>query len=395
MKNKLIYISIIFAGSVIFSCNDDETIPAINNPSPEGTNWVYSPTEVELDIPAYFPEVSKNKIIEEKFQLGRHLFFDNRLSRNNTISCGSCHLPNKAFTDGRRFSIGLNGEKTPRNAMSTVNLLWDDLFFWDARVSSLEEQALMPIEDHIEMDLTLGEVVDKLKNIELYDSLFFHAYGDTILSPERIALAITEFEKGIISKDSKYDKVKRGEESFTNEEAYGEKLFNTHPGPAWDPVNQINIYERGGNCGDCHTSENFNKLAGAQGMQNNGLESDETRMDEGFFNVTKNPGDKGKFKTPTLRNIELTAPYMHDGRFNTLEEVLDHYNEHVKLSNTLSADMYVSNDPNENGTIIYGPDGETIQLGLTENEKSAIIAFLKALTDHELVENPRFTNPFL
>lgn len=395
MKNKWIYISIIFIGSAVFSCNndDDSTNPPINNPAPEGKNWVYEPTEVELEIPAYFPEITDNKIIEEKFQLGRHLFYENRLSRNNTISCGSCHHQNKAFTDGRQFSLGLNGEPTPRNAMSVVNMLWEDLFFWDARAKTLEEQALMPIQDHIEMDLTLAEAVDRLYKLELYDSLFFHAYGDTLITPERIALAITEFEKGIISKDSKYDKFKRGEASFTTEEKLGSELFTTHPDYYWDPDNQLNIYRRGGNCGDCHVSVNFNKLIGTQGIKNNGLESDASRKDEGYFNVSNNPEDKGKFKTPSLRNIELTAPYMHDGRFNTLEEVLDHYNEHVQVSTTLSTLMEVSNDPN--GNIIYSPDGKTIQLGLTESEKSAIIAFLKTLTDNELVNDPRFTNPFL
>ncbi|QNL22287.1 cytochrome-c peroxidase [Hyphobacterium sp. CCMP332] len=395
MKNEWIYISIIFIGSAVFSCNNDDegTAPPINNPAPEGKDWVYQPTEVELEIPAYFPEIANNKIIEEKFQLGRHLFYENRLSRNNTISCGSCHHQNKAFTDGRQFSLGLNAEPTPRNAMSVVNMLWEDLFFWDARAKTLEEQALMPIQDHIEMDLTLAEAVDRLDKLELYDSLFFHAYGDTLITPERIAIAISEFEKGIISKDSKFDKFKRGEESLTSEEQLGSKLFSTHPGPKWNQDFQLYIFERGGNCGDCHTSVNFNKFVGAQGMQNNGLESDDTRVDDGYFKVTNNPNDKGKFKTPSLRNVELTAPYMHDGRFNTLEEVLEHYNEHVQVSNTLSTLMYVNNDPDQQG--IISPDGKTIQLGLTESEKSAIIAFLKTLTDNELINDPRFTNPFL
>ncbi len=394
MKNKWFYISILFLGSIVFSCNndDEETLPPINNPAPEGKDWVYNPTETQLDIPVYFPELENTTIVEERFQLGRHLFYETQLSRNNTVSCASCHQQDKAFTDGQRFSIGLNGERTPRNAMSTVNMLWEDLFFWDARSPTLEDQALLPIQDHIEMDLTLAEAVDRLKNIELYDSLFFHAYGDTIVSPERIALALTEFEKGIISKDSKFDKFKRGEVTFTAEEQLGSSLFTTHPGFYWDPANQLNIFRRGGNCGDCHTSVNFNKLAGAQGMQNNGLESDDTRTDDGFFKVTNNPNDKGKMKTPTLRNIELTAPYMHDGRFNTLEEVLEHYNEHVQVSNTLSTLMFVNNDENQQG--IISPDGKTIQLGLTESEKTAIIAFLKTLTDEELISNTRYSNPF-
>jgi cytochrome c peroxidase len=397
MKKIHLYIAIISVVFVASACSDDDnpdTQPVDQNPTitVDGKDWTYSPTITDLDIPLYFPDADSTVITEEVFQLGRHLFYERRLSRNNTVSCASCHQQDKAFTDGRAFSVGLNGEQTARGAMAIVNLAFEDIFFWDGRSPSLEDQALQPIEDHIEMDLTLAEAIARLDSIYLYDSLFFHAYGDTIVSAQKIARALATFERGIISKDSKFDKYKRGEASLSPEEQLGLNLFTTHPGTYWDPVNQINIFRRGGNCGDCHTTVLFSKLIGNQGMKNNGLEFDDTRTDDGYFGVTGKDGDRGKFKTPSLRNIELTAPYMHDGRFNTLEEVLDHYNDHVKVSSTLDILMFVNNDPQQQG--IISPDGKFIQLGLTQNEKDAIVAFLKTLTDEELIVNPRYSNPF-
>lgn len=398
MKKISRYIAIIAAATAVYACGDDDntnTQPVEDKPTitVDGRDWTYNPSVFDLDIPRYFPETDSTQLSEEVFQLGRHLFYERRLSRNNTVSCASCHQQDKAFTDGRAFSIGLNGEQTSRGAMSLVNLVFEDIFFWDGRSPNLEHQALLPIEDHIEMDLTLAEAIARLDSIFLYDSLFFHAFGDTIVTAQKIARALATFERGIISKDSKFDKFKRGEATLSTEEQHGLNLFTTHPGTYWDPVNQINIFRRGGNCGDCHTTVLFSKLIGNQGIKNNGLEFDQTRTDDGYYGVTGKDGDKGKFKTPSLRNIALTAPYMHDGRFNTLEEVLDHYNEHVKVSSTLDILMYVNNDPQQQG--IISPDGKFIQLGLTQDEKDAIVAFLKTLTDEELITNPRFSNPFI
>ncbi len=396
MSRNYKYVFILPLIILAVACNNDDEPGAPQNPNTtiivDGKNWTFEPTINDIIYPIYFPEPTVKKITEEKFQLGRHLFYETKLSRNNTISCGSCHVQEKAFTDGRRFSVGLNGENTPRNAMSLTNMLWEDKLFWDGRSSNLEHQALMPIQDHIEMDLTLGEAITRLQAINLYDSLFFHAFGDTMITAPKIAEAIAEFERGLISTNSKFDKFKRGEASLTMEEQLGSQMFTTHPGYYYNPTLELSLFIRGGNCGDCHTSVLFNGLVGNQGMVNNGLEFDDTRKDDGFFNMTQNPNDKGKFKAPSLRNIALTAPYMHDGRFTSLKEVLDHYNDHVKVSSTLSPLMFVNNDENQQG--IISPDGNYIQLGLTESEKNAIIAFLNTLTDEEFINNKRFSNPF-
>lgn len=398
MKFKYLLIGIL--AILLYSCNNDDVeAPPIDQNGgitlPDGVDWTYNPTSTELDIPPYFPDLDTQVITEEVFQLGRHLFYEKRLSRNNKVSCGTCHQQSKAFTDGLAFSVGLNGEKTRRSAMSIANLAWDDDFFWDLRSSSLEDQALQPIQDHIEMDLTLSEAVFRLDSLDLYDSLFYFAFGDTMITPQKIAISIAEFEKGLISKDSKYDKFKRGEASFTLEESMGIELFATHPGEYYNPDLQTNVFIRGGNCGDCHggpVSFNVPVLLPNQRARNNGLEFDSERQDDGFFEFTGDPDDKGKFKVPTLRNIALTAPYMHDGRFNTLEEVLDNYNEHVKISNTLANEMYINND--KFSLYTYNADSTKLLLGLTEQEKASIIAFLNTLTDEEFISNPRYSDPF-
>lgn len=334
-------------------------------------------TKLELELPGNFGSASlPENLTEEKFQLGRHLFYEKSLSRNETVSCGSCHQQSKAFTDGQQFSIGLNGELTPRNSMMIANMLWEDKFFWDGRSASLEDQALLPIQDHIEMDLTLEEAVERLEADTLYPDMFCKAFGSRDITPEKIATAISIFEIALISADSKYDQFLRGEVSLTREEDLGLRLFSTHP---------IAGVVRGGNCGDCHVPILTNGFKGSSGMKNNGLEYDSTRTDMGFFNFTQRSRDIGKFKTPSLRNIELTGPYMHDGRFETLEEVLEHYNEHVKFSSTLDPLMFASNNSR---------DTASLKLDLWPGEPEAIIAFLKTLTDNSFITNPRFSDPF-
>lgn len=396
MKFKLLITALSMGMLLLFSCSDDdENLPDTRNidvsEPPEGKDWIYTSTSTSLDLPVYFPNASRSSVREEVFQLGRHLFYEPRLSRNNTVSCGSCHEQSKAFTDGRAFSIGLDGETTRRSSMAVFNLLWDNKFFWDGRSDSLEQQALLPIEDHIEMDLPLAQAVERLQSLDLYDSLFYFAFGDTLVTASKIAEAITEFEIGIVSKDSKFDKFKRGELNLDPDEREGLDLMR-HPGPYQVP-DFGTLYLRGGNCSDCHSGILFRGAPGVGFAANNGLDKEENWTDLGLYEVTGDEDDKAQFKIPTLRNIELTGPYMHDGRFQTLEEVLDHYNEHVKLSPTTSGLMQVNN--NEFTEFTLSSDGERFLLGLTQDEKDKIIAFLKTLTDNDLVTNPRYSNPFL
>ncbi len=343
----------------------------------------FAPVPYPLKTPYYFgnnfqiPE--ENPTTVEGVALGRMLFYEKRLSGNNTQSCASCHQQAKAFTDNKQFSKGIEGALGVKNAMSLSNLLWTKRFFWDGRSSSLEEQALIPIQDPLEMHETLENAVAKLQADADYPNKFRLAFGSDSVTAENIGKALAQFQRTLISDNSRYDQYLRGEYQPTEQEQLGLSMFQTHPIP------EIGL--RGGNCGDCHVGAMLSgELTAFQGFHNNGLDTDET-LKSGLQNVTGNPFDKGKFKAPTLRNIALTAPYMHDGRFNTLEEVLEHYNEHVQRSQTL--DPLIIEASNE---IVI--NGASIQLHLTHTEKEAIIAFLNMLTDSSFIQNEAFSNPF-
>jgi cytochrome c peroxidase len=331
-----------------------------------------TPYDLKENAPAYFgpyEEPEDNLTTVEGVDLGRHLFFDKILSRDSSVSCASCHHPSMSFTDGAAVSLGIRGQQTGRSSMSLANLLWREEFFWDGRASSLEEQALAPISNPVEMDLSIVEAVQRLNQSDLYKRKFYAAFGTETVTPSLLGKAIAQFERTLISADSKYDRYKRGEYTPTNTEARGIHLFYTHPNDS--------LGIRGANCGDCHSGA----LTHDDIFHNNGL--DQSFSDRGRAIVTGNAFDEGKFITPSLRNIELTAPYMHDGRFETLEEVLDHYNEHIQQSETL--DPLVSTATNtQNGNA----------LDLTDQEKADVIAFLKMLTDPTFVSNPHYSNPF-
>lgn len=340
-------------------------------------------TQISLDAPDYFPAniamPADNPLTEEGVQLGRTLFYEKKLSSNGTISCGSCHQQQKAFTDGNQFSFGVNDSIGDMNAMSLSNLHWQNKFFWNGRAGSLETQAVQPIEDPREMNLPIEEAVSRLQADAQYPSLFKLAFGTEEITSDLIGKALAQFERTLVSANSKFDAWIRNEVELTPEEQLGLELFFTHP----DPKLQL----RGGNCSDCHlgflTAGDPN---GFTGFHNNGLDTDEN-LPLGLMSVTQNPFDKGKFKAPGLRNIALTAPYMHDGRFQTLEEVLDHYNDHIQNSSTL--DVLILEASNEL------PDGsDAVKLHLSDSEKAAIIAFLHSLTDQQFVTNPKFSDPF-
>ena len=290
--------------------------------------------------PAFFPPIQQpedNVATVYGVELGKMLFFEKALSIDSTVSCASCHRPELSFAEDTPFSTGVKGRAGARNAPALVNLVWERRFFRDGRTASLEEQSLHPITDPAEMDLTLEEAVRRLSSDIRYREAFEKAFDTPGITKERIAKAIAQFERTLISFNSKYDRYKRGEYLPTEQEIRGEKLFFSHPEP------RPPLTLRGGNCGDCHVpittgGSTFN----FEGFHNNGIipSFGISSADFGLEKFTGNVRDRGKFKTPNLRNIAITAPYMHNGSLNTLQEVLDHYN-HPDLFTRPNVDMLI------------------------------------------------------
>lgn len=352
------YLANILFVLVLVSCNPEEpSAPSATPYTPEYPFYFGDNTNIPVD----------NPLTVEGIELGRHLFYEKNISIDSTVSCASCHKQELSFTDGVAFSVGVGGT-VDRSSMSITNALWGESFFWDGRAATLEQQALAPIENPIEMNLSIPEAVSRIAGMSKYPPMFEAAFGTKEVTAHRIAKAISQFERTLISSDSKYDKYLQGEYTATDDEKEGILLFFTHP----EPLSAI----RGGNCGDCHGSQQTFQ----GGFHNNGM--DTVFADLGRELVTGDPNDRGKFKAPSLRNIVQTAPYMHDGRFATLEEVLDHYNEHILESSTL--DPLISNASN-----IPGADS----LALTDDEKQKIILFLHMLTDSTFLCNLEFSDP--
>ncbi len=255
--------------------------------------------------PAGLPPVvhpKDNPSTPEKIALGKQLYFDPRLSADNKISCASCHDPKKGWSNGEQFATGVEGKKGGRNSPTVINSAYYTLQFWDGRAKSLEDQALGPIQNPIEMNLTLEKVVEKLNGIAGYKEQFQKVFG-TDVTPDGIAKSIAAFERTVLSGDAPYDKLKAGDKAALSESAQkGMKLFF---GKA--------------NCSACHSGPSFTDSA----FHNIGLDS----KDEGRFVISKIKGDTGAMKTPTLRDIAKTGPYMHNGSLKTLEEVVAHYNK--------------------------------------------------------------------
>lgn len=333
-----------------------------------------SPEPYLLAYPSNFGNRYKipenNPMTKEGVALGRLLFYEPLLSKDNQVSCSSCHQQALAFTDGKPLSEGVDGHKTQRNSMSLANVLWVRNLFWDGRVGSLEQQALFPLTDPHEMSQPLNESVKKLESTKLYPDQFQRAFGSADITAEGIVNALAQFQRTLISANSPYDRYLSGDYDPTPQEKRGMDLFMTFPQP------EKNI--RGANCAHCHGSPKaFKEL-----FHDNGLEL--FVLDSGRIGFTGKEVDKGRFRVPTLRNIALTAPYMHDGRFETLEEVLNHYSDHVQNNPNLSP--FIGNVSNEAGQI---------GLKLTKVEKEDIIAFLNMLTDSTFIQNPAFSNPHL
>ncbi len=331
----------------------------------------YSPTSFDLKIPPNFPKMdipADNPLTTEGVELGRRLFYDPILSRDSTQSCSSCHLAVGSFTDNKAVSKGVDGLNGTRSAMSLENIGFVNKgLFWDGRVKTLEEQALLPVEDPIEMHNIWEKAVAKLKAHSDYPTRFRKAFGiasKNDLTKELTVKALAQFERTLISGNAKFDKIFRREDFFTDDELSGYELFFNASGA---PDAQ---------CGHCHTSPFMNN----NDYFNNGLDSAKTLddfKDKGRGKFTGKQFDNGKFRAPTLRNIEFTAPYMHDGRFKTLDEVMEHY---------ASGGHYADNvDP-------FIP--QIKQIKLTTKQKQQILLFLKTLTDKDFMNNPAFQNPF-
>ncbi len=326
----------------------------------------YTPIPTELNIPQLFKEKlispvipTNNPLTKEGVSLGKKLFFDKILSGNGTQSCASCHNPRKAFTVNTRFSDGIDGNFGTRNSMPLFNLAWNynERFTWDGKELSLERQALEPVRNPIEMHANWKTVAQKLQNHPEYPTLFLHAFGVTTIDSTLVAKAISQFERTLISSNSKFDKYQRGELSLTPQEQNGFNVF---------------MDEAKGDCFHCHGSNN-NPLWTDNIFHNNGL--DTTFMDLGLGAITGDPADNGKFKSPSLRNLAFTAPYMHDGRFATLDEVINHYSEGLKPSTTI--------DPLMKKVASGG-------VGLSSQDKADLKAFLLSLSDYDFINNPDF-----
>lgn len=315
-----------------------------------------------LAVTQRFPQIklpADNPLTQEGVSLGEKLFHDPRLSINNSQSCASCHARSSAFSDSRQFSLGAEGHAGKRQSMPLFNLAWAGAYFWDGRARSLRDQVLMPVQDAHEMNETLDRVVTKLTDIK---GDFAAAFGSGAITSDRIAQALEQYLLTLISQDSRFDRTVRKVEQMTDDEKHGMQLFVTE----YDPARGL----RGADCFHCHGGTLFTDHQ----FKNNGL--DLNAADLGRMIVTGNPADKGKFKTPSLRNVAVTAPYMHDGRFKTLEEVVEHYSSGVKRSETL--------DPN----LAKHPEAG---IQLTPEEKHALVAFLKTLTDEPFTTGPAKT----
>ncbi|WP_231743016.1 cytochrome-c peroxidase [Winogradskyella endarachnes] len=382
MKNL---IPVLLISSIVMSCNEDDYSPVeddviISEELPIDSNILNLPDSpfnyANIVLPDYFLDndvlnedntPNNNAVTDDGAVLGRVLFYDKKLSLNNTIACASCHLQEHGFSDPNQFSIGFNGELTPRNSMGLANARFyqNGRFFWDERGATLEAQTLIPIQDLVEMGMTLDALETKLAQENYYQVLFTNAFGDGNVTSQRIALALSQFIRSMVSYQSKFDEglaqtqnINNNFPNFTASENRGKQLFLS---------NQTR-------CFDCHATNVFV----GDDARNNGL--DATITDLGVGGITGNNNELGEFKVPSLRNIGLTGPYMHDGRFSTLEEVIEHYNSGVQ------------NNPNLDNRLRQG--NNVRRLNLSDADKQALVDFLHTLTDEEFITDEKYADPF-
>lgn len=316
----------------------------------------YSKQQTMVALPAHFPptvyDLDRNPPTPEKIELGRALFYDTILSKDSTISCASCHNPYNAFahTD-HDLSHGIDDLIGTRNAPALFNLAWQQTFMWDGAIVHLDMQALAPITNTREMNLSMQAVIDRLNASQLYQKLFYEAFRDSLATGEHALKALAQFQLTLVSANSKYDRVSNSLETFSDQESAGYALYQK-------------------NCSSCHVEPLFS----SGGFANNGLPVDTSLNDYGKWKVSGLSEDSLLFKVPTLRNLSYTYPYMHDGRFNKLNQVLNHYTRGIQNSKTLS-------------NALQKP------ILLSSNEKTDLLSFLLTLNDREFVFNPKHQFP--
>ena len=355
---KIKYISILFLSVIIFSCSSDDSGDS------------FSPTEIDLEIPEIFGNLLPEPLIPannpqtvEGITLGRKLFYEPLLSGDGTQACADCHLAENAFTDPNQFSTGIDGSVGDRNAMPVYNVAWnfEEKFFWDGRALSVEDQAFGPVVNPIEMNNTWPNAVASLQATTTYPDLFLEAFGTKTIDSVLVVKAIAQFERTLISVNSRFDQYLLGDVgAITAQELNGFNVF---------------MNEDKGDCFHCHGSDG-NPLWTDNVFHNNGLDASFT--DNGLGIITGDPLDNGKFKSPSLRNLAYSAPYMHDGRFETLDEVINHYSEGLVFSETI--------DPLMKAIAEGG-------VHLTDEDKADLKAFLLSLSEPGFTTNPDFQDP--
>lgn len=317
------------------------------------TSHSSAPSPMALDVPPGFPPpeniFANNPLTKEGFELGKKLFYDGRLSKDGNFPCASCHQQFAAFaTFDHNLSHGFNNQFTTRNAPGLFNMAWQKELHWDGGINHIEVQPLAPITAPNEMAETIEEVIFKLQQDERYRKMFAAAFGDETINSQRMLKSIAQFVGSIVSANSKYDKVKRGEASFSPAEQNGYTVFQAK-------------------CATCHAEPLFTDLS----YRNTGLPLNNGLMDFGRMRITHNSGDSLKFKVPSLRNVNLTFPYGHDGRFYTIGAIIDHYRFNV----------------------IDGPTTDLLvkdKIAISDDEKNNLVLFLRTLTDSVLIKDTRF-----
>jgi cytochrome c peroxidase len=346
-------------------------------------NYASSLSESTRQIPTL---LRNSGVTNEGAKLGRVLFYDTQLSLNNRVSCASCHDQKSAFADNKAFSVGFENRVTPRNSMAIVNPVVNNSLFWDSRANSIEELISEPIQNHIEMGMeNMDQLVKKLKTINYYSELYVEAFGSEEITEEKTVSALSQFLRSMVSMESKFDVgAAGGFANYSDLEIRGKDIF----------------FSPEANCSSCHKGINFSapdgggagssiknsffvqndpsfqdhsEYAGPEIMGTANIGLDVVYSDDGF--------GRGQFKIPTLRNIALTGPYMHDGRYASLEEVVDHYSSNIQIHENLD-DKFLEG-------------GQVKLLNLDDQDKAALIAFLKTLTDNAFVEAERFSDPFI
>jgi len=384
-SKKTIVVAALFTASFLHSTiackkSKDNTptvnaFAALNISATTPLNYANQPLPAFLNTPLIAGQnntPADNQVTDWGATLGRVLFYDKSLSINNTISCASCHKQEFSFTDNQTLSKGFSGGSTGRHSMTLVNAKYypSGKFFWDERAATLEIQTLMPVQDGTEMGMRLDTLVNRLNAKAHYPVLFQNAFGDKTINSTRIAKALAQFVRSLISYQSKFDAGRAGippgqdpiitpYTNFTMQENQGKQLF-------FSPLTA---------CATCHGTETFT----APGDRNNGIEN--PSVDKGIGGVSGITAQVGNFKVPSLKNIELTAPYMHDGRFTTLEEVIEHYNSGIQNNPNLAPQLKDAN-------------GNPKRLNLTADQKASLVAFLKTLTDRSITTDEKFSNPF-